>query len=32
MIPNIENEKDLRKLAGLPLEEAGHSLDNILNK
>ena len=32
MIPNIENEKDLRKLAGLPLKEAGHSLDNILNK
>ena len=32
MIPDIKKENDLRKLAGLPIKEAGHSLDNILAK
>ena len=32
MIPDIKKENDLRKLAGLPLKEAEHSLDSILNK
>ena len=32
MIPDIKKENDLRKLAGLPIKEAGHSLDSILNK
>lgn len=32
MIPNIKKENDLRKLAGLPIKEAGESLDTILNK
>ena len=32
MIPDIKKENDLRKLAGLPIKEAEHSLDSILNK
>ena len=32
MIPQVKNENDLRKLAGLPLKEMGESLDNILAK
>ena len=32
MIPDIKNENDLRKLAGLPIKEAGESLDNIIAK
>ena len=32
MIPDIKKENDLRKLAGLPIKEAGESLDTILNK
>ena len=32
MIPNIKNENDLRKLAGLSLREAGAHLDDIVEK
>ena len=32
MIPDIKKENGLRKLAGLPIKEAEHSLDSILNK
>ena len=32
MIPQVKNENELRKLAGLPIKEAGESLDNILAK
>ena len=32
MIPQVKNENELRKLAGLPLKEMGESLDNILAK
>ena len=32
MIPVIKNENDLRKLAGIPIKEAGESLDNIIAK
>ena len=32
MIPQVKNENELRKLAGVPLKEMGESLDNILAK
>ena len=32
MIPDIKNENDLRKLAGLSLREAGANLDDIVEK